>query len=484
MVIAILVSATSGRLIDYSNAGYIPVTGGDLVIWESYGHIKHVTNLTLYERLKDETANATDHFPQTHMRKLLDADVNQISRLIQTVNTHHRQARSLNFIGTVLKYIAGTPDHDDFDRLTNKAEQLIDSQDRQFTINTEVQKEINSLTITVNKILKTEKHREIDTSHLYDILLARNRAIITDLDNLITSITFAKIGVLNPILLDSNEINFIIKNEHFTNLSVADVMAVANIKILQYDNVIYFLIRYPIPKLRCKKITILPVAHGHQMLHLQESTLAVCHNRTLAVRNCSDTIPTFCLPSSATSCALQLLTRNTASCSTTFNNLTPITPIGDGLVVINDQLAIVEESNEAPVTINGTYLVIFKDHVKINDSLYYNENSTTPLQPETPWASEINLTQHTEILSAPYLHHVNQRNLQHIRHLQRVVDQGQIAGLSTIGGFAIVGLAGYLLRRRTITKKKIIITRSVEDAIKNAITRTEDGPHLEGEELS
>lgn len=484
MVVANLISATNGRLIDYTNAKYIPVAGGDLVIWEGFGHIKHVTNLTFYELIRDETANATNHFPLTHMKKLLDADINQISRLLQTINTHHRQARSLNALGTVLKYIAGTPDHDDFDKITNTVEQLIDSQDRQFTINTEVQKEINSLTTTVNKILKVEKQREIDTGNLYDILLARNRAIITELDNLITSITFAKIGVLNPILLDSNEVNFIIKNEHFTNLSVADVMAVAKIKILQYNNIIYFLIRYPIPKFRCKKITILPVAHGHQILHLQESTLAVCQNHTVAVRNCSDTTPMFCLPSSATSCALQLMTRNTANCSTTFNNLTPITSIADGLVVINDQVAIVEEKNEAPVTVNGTYLVIFKDRVQINDTIYYNENSTTPLQPETPWASAINLKQHTEILSESYLHHVNQQNLQHIRHLQHTVDQGRVAGLSTIGVFLVVGLVAYLLRRRAVTKREIFITKSVEVAVKNAATRTADGPHLEGEELS
>lgn len=178
------------------------------------------------------------------------------------------------------------------------------------------------------------------------------------------------------------------------------------------------------------------------------------------------------------------MSHNTANCSTTFNNLAPITVIGDGLVVINDQLAVVEENMEAPITINGTYLVIFKDQVKINGSTYYNENSTTPLQPETPWASMINLTRHTEILSVPYLHYVNQRNLHHIRHLQSMVNQGHVASFSTIGALVVLGLAAYLLRRRIITKRKIIITRSVEDAIKNAATKTADGPHLEGEELS
>ncbi|CAD7002062.1 unnamed protein product [Ceratitis capitata] len=46
------------------------------------------------------------------------------------------------------------------------------------------------------------------------------------------------------------------------------------------------------------------------------------------------------------------MTHNTANCGTTFNKLAPIAPISKGLVVINDQLALIEENNEAPITIN------------------------------------------------------------------------------------------------------------------------------------
>lgn len=87
------------------------------------------------------------------------------------------------------------------------------------TINTEMQREIDSLTDLVNRILKVEKQTEIDAGHLYDILLARNRAIITELDSIITFISFAKIGITNSVLLDNSEINSIIQNEHLTNLS-------------------------------------------------------------------------------------------------------------------------------------------------------------------------------------------------------------------------------------------------------------------------
>lgn len=106
------------------------------------------------------------------------------------------------------------------------------------------------------------------------------------------------------------------------------------------------------------------------------------------------------------------------------------------------------------------------------------------MKPETPWASAINPTQHTQILSASYLHHVNQQKLRHISHLQRTVEQGRIAGLSAMGVILIVAYNYVLLRRMAMNTRKISITNSVKVAIKNAATRTVDVPHLEGEEFS
>lgn len=100
----------------------------------------------------------------------------------------------------------------------------------------------------MNNILKKRnRHRLHILVCIYDILLVRNRAILTELDNIITSILFYL------ILIDGNEINFIIGPEHFTKFTVADVIAMARIKILQHNNVIYILIRHPITKLRCGK---------------------------------------------------------------------------------------------------------------------------------------------------------------------------------------------------------------------------------------
>lgn len=55
------------------------------------------------------------------------------------------------------------------------------------------------------------------------------------------SLTLAKIGLINPAILDAQEIKLIETNDY----STADILRVSNIKVIQVDNVIFFLIKYP-----------------------------------------------------------------------------------------------------------------------------------------------------------------------------------------------------------------------------------------------
>lgn len=120
---------------DYSSADYIPISDGDLTIWQGFDYFKHSTNLESYSTMASETKQLTNHFPLSHMKKLLDADVEHINTLLATLNVHHRHARSINLLGTALKVIAGTPNFDDFEKLKFRQQELINSKNRQVTIN-------------------------------------------------------------------------------------------------------------------------------------------------------------------------------------------------------------------------------------------------------------------------------------------------------------------------------------------------------------
>ena len=86
------------------------------------------------------------------MRKLLDMDIEHIRILLSVLKVHHRMARSLDFLGSALKVIAGTPDVTDLEKVKLSESKLVDANNRQIVINLEIQKQINKLKDTINEI--------------------------------------------------------------------------------------------------------------------------------------------------------------------------------------------------------------------------------------------------------------------------------------------------------------------------------------------
>lgn len=89
----------------------------------------------------------------------------------------------------------------------------------------------------MNAISKTDN---ADSEHLLESILAKNRIIITNLED------------LSPLILDSVDIHEL-ANEHLTNTSIADILGVSSVKAFQNNDLLYFLIKYPKPETVCKK---------------------------------------------------------------------------------------------------------------------------------------------------------------------------------------------------------------------------------------
>jgi len=120
--------------------------------------------LTEFSTLIDETARLSALFPQSHMRKLLDVDTVHIRSILSVLKVHHRIARSLDFLGTVLKVVAGTLEGADLEMLKVSESRLIKSNNRQVVINTETQRQIKPMLST--KSLK-QKRRTWMKPHIY-----------------------------------------------------------------------------------------------------------------------------------------------------------------------------------------------------------------------------------------------------------------------------------------------------------------------------
>lgn len=441
---------TDSRLTDYTHASYIPIIDGVAINWNETTYVSHITNLTEYERCVQETMDMTGLFPQSHMKKILIADTEHLTTLLSILNVHHRHARSLNVLGSVLKIIAGTPDHDDLQLTRMTEHDLIQSNNRQIKINTAVQDRINALTNTVNEILKVKKKEEVDTAHLYETLLARNRMLTLELQNVMIAVTLAKAKIVNPAIIDNNDLNTIL-NENLTDVSVAQLLSVASIKVLASSQIIHFIINFPKPKYVCKKVTILPVAHAGISLQIPEDTVADCQGIIRPLKSCNGSpAAMFCKEDNNSTCATELHAGVIAHCNTQPSHLTPVAIVDEGLIIINDSPSVVSLDGEPEQQLNGTHLLAFQHTAMINGTSYLNFNGLSKKHPDLAAASNIKVARHQTVLSLPYLHKLNEENLQRIDELQTDLVIGPIlaGSLGAILCASLFGVSWWLRRRR------------------------------------
>jgi len=162
---------------------------------------------------------------------------------------------------------------------------LIESNKRQVIINTQTQDKIKKLTDTVNKIIKAKQNNIVDTSHLYDVLLARNRILITEIQNVMLTVTLSKANIINRAILNHDDLKSVLV-DHPTQVPIISLLEASNIKVPQSDNIIHVLIACPKIKITCKKVTIFPVSHQHTIPTLQNNVVADRNNDVLAVTEC------------------------------------------------------------------------------------------------------------------------------------------------------------------------------------------------------
>lgn len=102
------------------------------------------------------------------------------------------------------------------------------------------------MTDAVNRILEVTKKEEIVTAHLYEVLLGRNRILITEVQNFMFSVTLVKSNIIKPTTLDYTDLKTIL-DELITGIIINELMEVPIVEVLQNNMIIHFIIKYSRP---------------------------------------------------------------------------------------------------------------------------------------------------------------------------------------------------------------------------------------------
>lgn len=177
---------------DYSNSQIITLRTGDAKIQTGHFKIIHDIDLRHYETAtNDIETDVQKHIPKNYsLLPYLQFEIDQARDMLH--NLKPKSKRSLDFIGTAWKWIAGSPDHEDFATIKEKVNNVLINNNKQMVINSLHNNRINNITRMINQI---KNFVEINDKFKYELILNleyKLKLIKEDLVNIKYAIHWAK----------------------------------------------------------------------------------------------------------------------------------------------------------------------------------------------------------------------------------------------------------------------------------------------------
>lgn len=368
-LIALLLNVSiikSIKIIDYTNEPYALVPIEPTYLFDSYETVLHLFNITEIEErfLKYEDAYYQHYENDKKITLLITTCKDYLQQL-----TVHRNKRSWDFLGTGIKFITGTPDHDDMIFVKKEMNELIENNNRLSVINSALKRNLEYLT--------GKGQGETKLEILFEW-------IIMELKQIIDTLNLAKSGILNTAALNLEEINKIIKIEQKFDAPLMELLEHSTFKIMQIKSVYILLIKYPIIKEKCMLYNVKPIETENGKLQL-ESFATQCNGTYNTVHQCKKYINTNLCKYHEHTCTEELLNGFKTNCTIIRERMNEIEQIDDGKILING----IHKINN--VTSKGTYLILFNDSVLIDNGNYTNDKELVQqyLQKNRPSQYEI-----------------------------------------------------------------------------------------------
>lgn len=332
--------------IDYTNEPYALIPIEAAYLYKNNETIIHMSNISIIEEkfMKYEEMYYLHHPKDRKITLLIKKCRDYIEQL-----TTHRSKRSFNFLGTMFKFITGTPDHNDITLVQEKLNDLIENNNRLAIINTAMQKNFEFLTGNGE-----DKRFEL----LFEWMLS-------ELKQIIDTINLAKLGILNTAILNLQEINQIIKVEKNFDAPLMEILEHATFKVIQVKSLYLLLIKYPVIERKCMLYSIRAIALEEGKLNL-EPFATQCDGKYVTVRECKKYVSTNICKYYEHTCTQDLLNGLRTNCTMIRERMHEIEEVDDGKILINGKHMI---NN---ITVKGTRLILFNDSVIIDQQNYTN----------------------------------------------------------------------------------------------------------------
>lgn len=255
--------------------------------------------------------------------------------------------RSINILGSGIKWITGNPDHDDLVRLQESINHLIDNN--------------NAFTENHGKMMELLKN--VGSENINSQILSM---LVEELENVILTINMAKNKQINTLALNLKEIEAMIEVEN-SQLPIINILEYSDVHICKINNTIVLIIKYPVINRQCEHFKITPLEFRHGKIEMDKQ-VSKCNGNFQGTSRCMEVLNTnICQSKDQDNCTMRILqNQNDAQCDVKQEENEKIQFINSGHIIVSGE----HQINNISVT--GINLINFNDNVHIDSIAYFN----------------------------------------------------------------------------------------------------------------
>lgn len=429
--------------------------------WIINGNFKlvHVINLDNYKEIANNvTALVQKRMPPSNKKEIIFYHLDQVKdRLCELGNQKSRGRRSIDWIGSAWKWVAGNPDATDWNTVLRSQNAIITNNNEQYKINArllntanEVVQKTNELVRKMNEISNGKENEQFGQDTVNQVLVLKDV-----INEIVRACQLAKSGVINSNLLDKAEINSIIAEvETLPYANVIEAIEYGSPSV--YTNGSLLLYVLSIPKLKEEfyhRLIVRTTIRNNKQIDLPFNEVLISQNETFGVRNpclCINEL-TVCRKSSLSqlseeTCIPRLLKGGNASCKYKMIKTPTIEMIKADLVFLTNFEGVLN-SQDHTETLNGTYLIrLSNETIFINDEKF-SSTSYSKIQPLPPVLSSV--FNEKLLVDIDQVHDISLQNVDQLQHLGTKLNLSLSMHTSIILALGVcIGLLWYKIGRR------------------------------------
>ncbi|KAH8295567.1 hypothetical protein KR054_009054 [Drosophila jambulina] len=435
------------------------------VVWRVNGVFKlaHLMDLRQIQNIIDKTTEETSVITDARVASLIRHYLEKATDGIKRMTSAHRAPRSIDWLGSAWKWVAGSPDASDWNTILQSQENVIENSNQQIRINARLfdatHDSLQRLDVMMARV------NSIDGEvHLATILMQKAVILLKQVDEITRACQLAKASVVNTNLLEPKEVETLLaETRSLPYQNVVEAVEFAEPSILTNGTCVLYVLALPkVVDTKYKLMLLYPtIAEGKQVV-LEYNKLAMAPEETYAVLGDCLSIgnTTVCRERNLrrldeASCIPRLLKGGHALCDHLRNDQEVVELVDDGTLFLTNFNGTVI-TNSGARQLLGSFIIQYDNETIHIGNMTYSSYSTTHVMAMPAVLSKVTATGYK--LSLKYVHDFS---LQNLKKLSTISNHFLFSILTEAVMTLIVALLLYLVWRKITSTKGIPTHRGI-----------------------